>query len=132
MDSRRASQLSPFESGSRVVRLSSRWPTPDRVASARRATFVQLLYTTSNMSYTSQSRRRTIDVDASGSSASDSLAEWSQKIKSLQQQVDEDGLQEQARLEAEIAKSRMERARRRSTLTGNARIDQGRFLQAKD
>jgi len=55
----------------------------------------------------------------------DPLAEWSQKIKHLQQQVDEDGLQEQARLEAEIAKSRMERANRRSTLTGNARIDQG-------
>jgi hypothetical protein len=57
---------------------------------------------------------------------SDSLAEWSQKIKNLQQQVNEDGLQEQARLEAEIAKSRMERANRRSTLTGNARIDQGK------
>jgi hypothetical protein len=56
---------------------------------------------------------------------SDSLAEWSQKIRNLQQQVNEDGLQEQARLEAEIAKSRMERANRRSTLTGNARIDQG-------
>jgi hypothetical protein len=57
---------------------------------------------------------------------SGSLAEWSQKIKNLQQQVNEDGLQEQARLEAEIARSRMERANRRSTLSGNARIDQGK------
>lgn len=63
----------------------------------------------------------------SATSGSDSLTEWSQKIKNLQQQVDEDGLQEQARLEAEIARSRMERANRRSTLTGNARVDQGRL-----
>lgn len=33
-------------------------------------------------------------------------------------------MKEQARLEAEIAKSRMERANRRSALTGNARVDQ--------
>lgn len=59
------------------------------------------------------------------SGSADPLAEWSQKIKTLQQQVDDDGLQEQARLEAEIAKSRLERAKRRSTLTGNARVDQG-------
>lgn len=69
----------------------------------------------------SKSQHHAMDVSSPGSS----LAEWSQKIKDLQQQVDRDGLQEQERLEAEIARSRMERARRRSTLTGNARIDQG-------
>jgi hypothetical protein len=48
-----------------------------------------------------------MDVSSPGSS----LAEWSQKIKDLQQQVDRDGLQGHERLEAEISRSRMERAR---------------------
>ncbi|KAG8832492.1 hypothetical protein FRC18_004928 [Serendipita sp. 400] len=64
-------------------------------------------------------RRRTLD--AASSNASDSLKEWSEKIKSLQQGVDEDGLQEQQRLEAEIQRSRMERANRRSAL-GTSRM----------
>ncbi|PVG02391.1 hypothetical protein CPB86DRAFT_725416 [Serendipita vermifera] len=73
------------------------------------------------MSSTRDLRRRTLDGATQGS---ESPAEWSQKIKSLQQQVDDDLMQEQARLEAEIARSRLERANRRSVLTGNARIDQ--------
>lgn len=59
----------------------------------------------------------------------DSLADWSQKIRSLQQQVDEEASNEQRRLEDEIQRSRLERARRRSTLTGNARVDQGKYCQ---
>jgi hypothetical protein len=74
------------------------------------------------MSYARDIRRRTLDSVPQGS---DSPAEWSQKIKTLQQQVDDDLMQEQARLEADIARSRLERANRRSVLTGNARIDQG-------
>ncbi|KAG8833648.1 hypothetical protein FRC17_010313 [Serendipita sp. 399] len=65
------------------------------------------------MSSSTDFRRRTLEA---ASPASDSLKEWSEKIKSLQQQVDEDGLQEQQRLEAEIQRSRMERAQRRSAL----------------
>ena len=72
------------------------------------------------MSSTSEYKRRTMDTFGSGSPE-----EWSQRIKSLQNQVDEDGLQEQQRLEADIARSRIDRAKRRSTLASPTRIDPG-------
>ncbi|CAG7854544.1 SubName: Full=Related to glycinamide ribonucleotide transformylase {ECO:0000313/EMBL:CCA70449.1} [Serendipita indica DSM 11827] len=71
------------------------------------------------MSSTSEYKRRTMD----NTFGSGSPEEWSQRIQNLQKQVDEDGLQEQQRLEAEIARSRMERAKRRSTLATPTRID---------
>jgi len=40
------------------------------------------------------------------------LAEWTQKIKALQRQVDADEEEEQRRLEQEIAASRLARVRR--------------------
>ena len=57
-------------------------------------------------------RRRTYDIPKSDSVG---LAEWTNKIKALQRQVDEDEEAETRRLEEEIMVSRMSRMRR-STL----------------
>ena len=56
-------------------------------------------------------RRRTLDFVK----PEQSLAEWSSKIRELQEQVDHDEALEQQRLEEEIARSRLERAKRRNT-----------------
>lgn len=58
-----------------------------------------------------RARRRTLDFVK----PEQSLAEWSSKIRELQEQVDHDEALEQQRLEEEIARSRLERARRRNT-----------------
>lgn len=68
------------------------------------------VWTPSTMS-SSPARRRTLDFVR----PEQSLAEWSSKIRELQAQVDHDEALEQQRLEEEIARSRLERARRRST-----------------
>jgi hypothetical protein len=59
----------------------------------------------------SSARRRTLDFVK----PEQSLADWSSKIRELQEQVDRDEALEQQRLEEEIAKSRLERTRRRNT-----------------
>jgi len=59
----------------------------------------------------SPARRRTLDFVK----PEQSLAEWSSKIRELQEQVDRDEALEQQLLEDEIARSRLERARRRNT-----------------
>lgn len=59
----------------------------------------------------SPARRRTLDFVK----PEQSLAEWSSKIRELQEEVDRDEAIEQQRLEEEIARSRLERARRRNT-----------------
>lgn len=63
------------------------------------------------------SRRRTFDLPKSSPDAG--LAEWTSKIKAIQQEVDRDEEVEQRRLQEEIAQSRLERARRRNTATGS-------------
>jgi hypothetical protein len=52
------------------------------------------------------------------------LAEWAQKIRALQRQVDEDEEEEHRKLEQEIAASRLARVRR-SAAYGNASFDPG-------
>lgn len=47
------------------------------------------------------------------------LAEWTQKIKALQRQVDADEMEEQRKLEEEIRASRMARVRRSNTGTSS-------------
>src|SRR5258708_7777728 len=59
----------------------------------------------------SPARRRTLDFVK----PEQSLAEWSSKIRELQEQVDHDEALEQQLLKEEIARSRMERTRRRNT-----------------
>ncbi|KAF8515440.1 hypothetical protein JB92DRAFT_2914786 [Gautieria morchelliformis] len=63
------------------------------------------------------SHRRTFDLPKSSPDAG--LAEWTSKIKAIQQEVDRDEEAEQRRLQEEIAKSRLDRARRRNTATGS-------------
>lgn len=65
------------------------------------------------------SRRRTFDLPKSSPDAG--LAEWTSKIKAIQQEVDRDEEKEQRRLQEEITKSRLDRARRRNT--GTSSID---------
>ena len=52
------------------------------------------------------------------------LAEWTQKIKAIQRQVDADEIEEQRKLEEEIAASRLARVRRSGQFTkmSNAKI----------
>jgi len=59
----------------------------------------------------SPARRRTLDFVK----PEQSLADWSSRIRELQEQVDRDEALEQQRLEEEIARSRLERTRRRNT-----------------
>ncbi|KIJ49349.1 hypothetical protein M422DRAFT_246441 [Sphaerobolus stellatus SS14] len=61
------------------------------------------------------SRRRTFELPKS--TPDEGLVEWASKIKAIQQEVDEDEEAERRRLQEEIERSRMERARRRSALT---------------
>ncbi|KZV97745.1 hypothetical protein EXIGLDRAFT_729858 [Exidia glandulosa HHB12029] len=60
----------------------------------------------------SSARRRTF-----GGTQEPGLAEWTSKIRQMQQEVDEDVESEQKRLAEEIARSRMERTKRRGTGT---------------
>ncbi|KAF8507457.1 hypothetical protein BU17DRAFT_25889, partial [Hysterangium stoloniferum] len=55
-------------------------------------------------------RRRTFDLPKSGSDAD--LTEWTSKVRAIQQELDQDGEAEQRRLQEEIEKSRLERAKR--------------------
>ena len=57
----------------------------------------------------SANRRRTLDLPPKPEAG---LAEWTNRIKALQKQVDEDEAAEQKRLEQEIAASRAARLRR--------------------
>lgn len=59
----------------------------------------------------SPARRRTLDFVK----PEQSLADWSSKIRELQEQVDRDEALEQQLLEEEIARSRLERTKRRNT-----------------
>lgn len=58
---------------------------------------------------------------------SDSVSEWSKKIREMQKEVDADEEAERKKLEDEIAASRMKRASRRNThiLGSTAGTDQG-------
>ena len=69
------------------------------------------------MASPSPTRRRTFDLPKSSPDAG--LAEWTSRIKAIQQQVDRDEEAEQRRLQDEITRSRMERAKRRNTATGS-------------
>jgi len=64
------------------------------------------------------SRRRTFELPKSSPDAG--LAEWTSRIKAIQQEVDQDEEAEQRRLQEEIERSRVERAKRRSALTVSA------------
>lgn len=51
------------------------------------------------------------------------LAEWTNKIKAIQKQVDADEEDEQKRLEEEIAAARQARLRRSRGMGGSSRVD---------
>ncbi|KAF8586696.1 hypothetical protein K439DRAFT_1659511 [Ramaria rubella] len=74
-------------------------------------------YTFMDSSSPSASRRRTFDLPKSSPDAG--LAEWTSKIKAIQQEVDRDEETESRRLQEEIAQSRLDRAKRRNTGTGS-------------
>lgn len=57
-------------------------------------------------------RRTTLDLPKTTDTG---LTEWATKIKMMQQEVDEDAEDEQRKLQEEIEKSRLERARRRNS-----------------
>lgn len=65
----------------------------------------------STSSPTSNTRRQSYDFGR----PDEGLAEWTTKVRSMQSLVDEDEAKEQRRLEEEITRSRLERAKRRTS-----------------